>query len=91
MPAWLIAAVAESVLLGCPPQDPGAEQERPEASVPFGPAPVVDGDLEEWPGLEPLPGRNVLSRERVDVEMAAHGHSVIEIRRIGGRWSVVTA
>jgi secreted PhoX family phosphatase len=29
------------------------------------------------------------SREVVDIEMAAHGGSVVEVRRSGGRWSVV--
>ncbi|TCT02371.1 hypothetical protein EDC64_11314 [Aquabacter spiritensis] len=45
-----------------------------------------------FPGIGPqrakdgFPG---MTRERVDVEMAAHGGSVIEIARIDGRWRVV--
>lgn len=30
-----------------------------------------------------------MTRELVDIEMAAHGHSVLEIANEGGRWSVV--
>ncbi|MDQ6436231.1 PhoX family phosphatase [Mesorhizobium sp. LHD-90] len=30
-----------------------------------------------------------LSREQVDVEMAAHGGTIVEIRRDGGKWQVV--
>ena len=30
-----------------------------------------------------------LSKEQMDVEMAAHGHSVIEIKKTAGTWSVV--
>jgi secreted PhoX family phosphatase len=32
---------------------------------------------------------NPLSREQVDIEMAAHGGSVVEIRKAGGKWQVV--
>ncbi len=30
-----------------------------------------------------------LTKEQVDVEIAAHGHTVVEIKREGGRWGVV--
>lgn len=30
-----------------------------------------------------------LTKEQVDVEMAAHGHTIIEVRRTGGKWQVV--
>ena len=29
-------------------------------------------------------------RSRVDYEMAAHGHSIVEIKRVDGRWKVLT-
>lgn len=29
------------------------------------------------------------SREQIDIEMAAHGHSVVEIRKNGGQWQTV--
>ncbi|HAD26722.1 MAG TPA: dTDP-glucose 4,6-dehydratase, partial [Alphaproteobacteria bacterium] len=34
-------------------------------------------------------GEPVLSAEQVDTEMAAHGHSIIEIRQRGGKWETV--
>ena len=40
---------------------------------------VVDGKLEQGP----------LTREQVDVEMAAHGGTIVEIRRVDGKWQVV--
>jgi hypothetical protein len=40
---------------------------------------IVDGEMTMQP----------LSREQVDVEMAAHGGTVVEIRRVGGKWQVV--
>ncbi|KAA9383454.1 PhoX family phosphatase [Neorhizobium galegae] len=41
---------------------------------------VVDGKIKQ----------GALSREQVDVEMAAHGGTIVEIRKIGGKWQVVT-
>ncbi len=41
-----------------------------------------------WPGVLPS-GRLSLSRAQCEYEMAAHGHSVVEIRREGGAWRVV--
>ncbi len=40
---------------------------------------IVDGKVEQAP----------LSKEQVDIEMAAHGMSVVEIRRQEGKWQVV--
>ncbi len=41
-----------------------------------------------WPGVLPS-GRLGLSRAQCEYEMAAHGHSVVEIRREGDAWRVV--
>ena len=38
---------------------------------------IADGEIEK------------LTKEQVDIEMAAHGHAVIEIKRDGNTWSVV--
>ena len=40
---------------------------------------VVDGKIEQ--------GR--LSKEQVDIEMAAHGGTIVEIRKVDGKWQVV--
>ena len=40
---------------------------------------VVDGKVEQGP----------LSKEQVDIEMAAHGGTIVEIRRVDGKWQVV--
>ena len=46
-----------------------------------------------FPGLEAREGGKTgavrTTREQVDIEMAAHGGAVVEIRREGGRWSVL--
>lgn len=42
-----------------------------------------------FPGLPEKDFNNVLSRDQVDIEMAAHGLSVIEVKRDGGKWTVV--
>lgn len=42
-----------------------------------------------WPGIKGREGSQGLSQAQVDVEMAAHGHSVVELRKTGGRWAVV--
>jgi uncharacterized protein len=41
---------------------------------------VVDGKIKQ----------GALSKDQVDVEMAAHGGSIVEIRKEGGKWQVVT-
>jgi secreted PhoX family phosphatase len=41
---------------------------------------VVDGKIKQ----------GALSKEQVDVEMAAHGGTIVEIRKAGGKWQVVT-
>ncbi|MBB3160351.1 hypothetical protein FHS25_000783 [Rhizobium laguerreae] len=40
---------------------------------------VVDGKIKQ----------GALSKEQVDVEMAAHGGTIVEIRKTGGKWQVV--
>jgi uncharacterized protein len=46
--------------------------------------PGVGGDQ-----MEPEADFAKMTRELVDIEMAAHGGSVLEIRRTGGKWAVV--
>lgn len=36
-------------------------------------------------------GRDTMTREQVDIEMAAHGHSIVEVARQGGDWRPVKA
>ena len=40
---------------------------------------VADGKIKQAP----------LSKERVDIEMAAHGGTIVEIRKVDGKWQVV--
>ena len=42
-----------------------------------------------WPGLGPK-DRAKASAEQAEIEMAAHGHSVIEVRKVDGQWWVKT-
>lgn len=42
-----------------------------------------------WPGLTRNPEEKV-TRAQAEVEMASHGHTVVEVRRQNGRWMVVT-
>ena len=42
-----------------------------------------------FPGITLKNGVEAMTREQVEVEMAAHGHSVLEIRRQGAAWQVV--
>jgi hypothetical protein len=42
-----------------------------------------------FPGLTVDDKLDKLTKDQVEVEMAAHGHAVVEIRREGGAWSVV--
>ena len=39
-----------------------------------------------FPGFQ---GKDKMTREQVDVEMAAHGHAVVEIKKTGGKWAAV--
>jgi secreted PhoX family phosphatase len=43
-----------------------------------------------FPGLTEDDKVEKMTKEQVEVEMAAHGHSVVEVRREGGGWRVVT-
>lgn len=40
---------------------------------------IVEGEVKQAP----------LSKEQVDVEMAAHGGTIVEIRKVSGKWQVV--
>src|SRR5262245_47097919 len=42
-----------------------------------------------FPGLTVDDKLDKLTKDQVEVEMAAHGHTVVEVRREGGTWSVV--
>ena len=42
-----------------------------------------------FPGLPEKDYNDALTREQVDVEMAAHGLSIIEVKREAGKWAVV--
>jgi uncharacterized protein len=42
-----------------------------------------------WPGLNRITIHGAMTRERTAIEMAAVGHSVVEIARHDGKWSVV--
>ena len=42
-----------------------------------------------FPGLPEKDYNDALTRDQVDVEMAAHGLSVIEVKNEGGKWTVV--
>ena len=37
----------------------------------------------------PSAGQSLSQREQAEIEMAAHGHSVIEIKKLAGRWQVI--
>lgn len=43
----------------------------------------------QFAGLERKDVPDKLTKDQVDVEMAAHGASIVEIRKTGGRWQVV--
>ena len=42
-----------------------------------------------FPGLDPKTMVETATKEMVDIELAAHGGSVIEVRKTGGSWQVV--
>ncbi|HEX9461085.1 MAG TPA: alkaline phosphatase PhoX, partial [Alphaproteobacteria bacterium] len=42
-----------------------------------------------FPGLSRKDVPDKLTKEQVDVEIAAHGASIVEVRKTGGRWQVV--
>ena len=42
-----------------------------------------------WPGLTVKTRAEKVTRAQADVEIAAHGHSILEVRKSGNAWSVV--
>ncbi len=42
-----------------------------------------------WPGLTVQTRAEKITRAQVDVEIAAHGHSILEVRKSGNAWAVV--
>jgi secreted PhoX family phosphatase len=42
-----------------------------------------------FPGLTAEDAMDKLTKDQADIELAAHGHSVIEIKRVDGAWQVV--
>jgi secreted PhoX family phosphatase len=42
-----------------------------------------------WPGMTEDDGGKKLDKGQIEATMAAHGHSVVEIRKTGGQWQVV--
>jgi secreted PhoX family phosphatase len=42
-----------------------------------------------FPGLTRENRVDIMTKEQVDVDMAAHGHTVVEVRKEGGRWRTV--
>ena len=42
-----------------------------------------------FPGLDPKTMVEQATKEMVDIELAAHGGSIVELRKTGGRWQVV--
>src|SRR6185436_16553971 len=42
-----------------------------------------------FPGITERGGGGKLSKEQIEVEMSAHGLSVVEVRKEGGRWKYV--
>ena len=43
-----------------------------------------------FPGLTEEDKNDKISKDQVEVEIAAHGHTVVEIKKAGGAWQVVT-
>ncbi|MGE0117052.1 MAG: PhoX family phosphatase [Dongiaceae bacterium] len=42
-----------------------------------------------WPGLTEDDGGKTLDKDQIEATMAAHGHSVVEIRKTDGKWQAV--
>jgi secreted PhoX family phosphatase len=42
-----------------------------------------------WPGLTVQNRADKVTRAQADVEIAAHGHSILEVRKSGNTWSIV--
>jgi len=42
-----------------------------------------------FPGLDPKTMAQTATKEMADIELAAHGGSIVEVRKRGGRWEVV--
>ncbi|MGH6932752.1 MAG: PhoX family protein, partial [Dongiaceae bacterium] len=43
-----------------------------------------------WPGMTEDDGGKKLDKARVETTMAAHGHSVVEIKKVDGKWQIVS-
>ena len=43
-----------------------------------------------WPGMTPANYRDRMTRDQAEAEMASQGHTVVEIRRQGPAWAVVS-
>ena len=43
-----------------------------------------------FPGMDLSTCKDLVTQEQVDIELAAHGHTVVEVKKDGNRWQTVT-